>query len=78
VTQCAIAGVIGEGLGVLVLSLAEDEARTHFDWLARFVAVDNPTSSALTRNSLGWRPREPESPGRHARTARIADSLLTD
>jgi len=60
VTLCAIAGVIGEGLGIPVRSLAEDEARTHFDWLAGFVAVDNPTSSALTRNSLGWCPREPE------------------
>jgi nucleoside-diphosphate-sugar epimerase len=60
VTLRAIAEVIGAGLGVPVRSLAEDEARTHFDWLARFVAIDNPTSSALTRNSLGWRPQEPE------------------
>jgi nucleoside-diphosphate-sugar epimerase len=56
----AIAEVIGEGLGVPVQSLTEDEARTHFDWLAPFVAMDNPTSSALTRKSLGWHPQEPE------------------
>lgn len=60
VTLRAIAEAIGVGLGVPLLSLAKDEARTHFDWLARFVAIDNPTSSALTRNSLGWRPQEPE------------------
>jgi nucleoside-diphosphate-sugar epimerase len=56
----AIAQTIGTGLGVPVESLTEDEARTHFDWLAPFVAIDNPTSSAITRSSLGWRPREPE------------------
>jgi nucleoside-diphosphate-sugar epimerase len=54
----AIAETIGEGLGVPVRSLAEDEARTHFDWLAGFVAIDNPTSSALTRKGLGWSPKE--------------------
>jgi nucleoside-diphosphate-sugar epimerase len=56
----AIAEAIGAGLGVPVRSLTEDEAATHFDWMARFVAIDNPTSSALTRSSLGWNPREPE------------------
>jgi hypothetical protein len=50
----------GEGLGVPVRSLTADEAQAHFDWLAPFVVLDNPTSSALTRKSLGWRPREPE------------------
>jgi nucleoside-diphosphate-sugar epimerase len=56
----AIAELIGERLGVPVRSFTEDEARRHFDWLATFVAMDNPTSSALTRKSLGWRPQEPE------------------
>jgi nucleoside-diphosphate-sugar epimerase len=54
----AIAEVIGERLGVPVRSLAEDEAQAHFDWFARFVAIDNPTSSALTREALGWSPKE--------------------
>jgi hypothetical protein len=26
--------------------------------MARFITVDNPTSSTLTRNSLGWNPKE--------------------
>jgi nucleoside-diphosphate-sugar epimerase len=56
----SIAQTIGTGLGLPVQSLTEDEARTHFDWLAQFVAMDNPTSSAITRSSLGWRPQEPE------------------
>src|SRR5208283_1813960 len=54
----AIAEAIGIGLGVPVRSLAKDEARAHFDWLAGFVAIDNPTSSALTRKALGWSPQE--------------------
>jgi nucleoside-diphosphate-sugar epimerase len=56
----SIAQTIGTGLGVPVRSLPADEAPAHFDWLAPFVAVDNPTSSAVTRKSLGWRPQEPE------------------
>jgi hypothetical protein len=58
VTLCAIAQAIGAGLGVPVRSLAKDEARAHFDWLAGLVAIDNPTSSALTREALGWSPKE--------------------
>jgi nucleoside-diphosphate-sugar epimerase len=56
----AIAEAIGEGLGVPVYSLTEDEASTHFDFMARFVATDNPTSSAVTRSSLGWQPEGPD------------------
>jgi len=58
VTLSAIAQAIGAGLGVPVRSLGKDEAGAHFDWMAGFVAIDNPTSSELTRKSLGWRPRE--------------------
>ncbi len=39
--------------------LNKGEAQAHFDWLAPSVAMDNPTSDALTRSSLGWRPQEP-------------------
>ena len=54
----SIAQAIGTGLGVTVRSLSEDEGQTHFDWMARFVAIDNPSSSALTRRALGWSPKE--------------------
>lgn len=53
-----IAEAIGAGLGVPARGITADEAQGHFDWLARFVATDNPSSSALTRASLGWQPRE--------------------
>lgn len=56
----AIAEAIGTGLGVPVRSITADEARTHLDWLAGFAAIDNPTSSARTRDALGWRPQEPD------------------
>lgn len=53
-----IAEAIGEGLGLPVRSLTADEAAAHFGWLAGFAALDNPTSSTLTQEWLGWRPRE--------------------
>ncbi|RYZ44172.1 MAG: SDR family oxidoreductase [Myxococcaceae bacterium] len=55
-----LAEAIGAGLGVPVRSIGGDEARAHFDWLAGFITIDNPTSSAITRDTLGWRPREPD------------------
>ncbi len=54
-----IAATIGRGLGVDVRSVSAEDASTHFDWLARFVAIDNPTSSSITRNMLNWQPKEP-------------------
>lgn len=57
ITLHTIAKAIGEGLGVPVKSIAAEEAPAHFDWLARFVSIDNPTSSALTRSALGWQPQ---------------------
>ena len=53
-----IAEAIGADLGLPVRSLTKEEARAHFDWLADFVTSDNPVSTAITRNTLGWRPQE--------------------
>ncbi|WBL82157.1 SDR family oxidoreductase [Bradyrhizobium xenonodulans] len=53
-----IAAVIGNRLGVPVVSQSPDEAEAHFGWFARFAAVDVPTSSAKTRAMLGWEPKE--------------------
>ena len=53
-----IASAIGEGLGVPVRSLTPEEAAAHFEWFKIFVGIDNPTSSALTRQVLGWEPKE--------------------
>lgn len=53
-----IAEVIGQGLDLPLRSIAKDEASAHFGWLTHFATVDNPMSSAMTRETLGWRPRE--------------------
>ncbi len=54
-----IAEVIGRGLNVPVVSLAPEEAAGHFGWMAAFVGRDVPSSSALTREKLGWNPTGP-------------------
>ena len=56
----AIAETIGAGLGVPVRSIPQEEAFAHFDFLAMFIATDNPTSSAVTRSTLGWTPQGPD------------------
>jgi nucleoside-diphosphate-sugar epimerase len=54
-----IAEVIGRRLGLPVASKSGAEAARHFGFLSPFVALDNPTSSALTRAKLGWAPEQP-------------------
>ena len=54
----AIAETIGAGLGVPVRRIADKEAESHFGWLTRFVSMDQPISSALTRDRMRWSPRE--------------------
>jgi len=54
-----IAGVIGRHLNLPAVSIAPEEAEAHFGWLAFAASADNPASSALTRERLGWRPAHP-------------------
>ena len=54
-----IAGVIGRRLNLPVVAKSAEEAADHFGWLARFVGVDCPASSAQTQQWLGWRPSQP-------------------
>ncbi|MDR4306904.1 SDR family oxidoreductase [Chelatococcus sambhunathii] len=54
-----IAEAVAEGLGLPVVSLSPDEAKAHFGWLAMFVGLDLAASSALTRETLDWRPTGP-------------------
>jgi nucleoside-diphosphate-sugar epimerase len=54
-----IADVIGRHLDVPVASIPKDEAAAHFSWLADFLNVDAPASSAFTRDLLGWQPTQP-------------------
>lgn len=51
-----IAEVIGRHLDLPVVSIAPSDAGEHFSWLGPFCSMDNPTSSALTRELLGWQP----------------------
>jgi nucleoside-diphosphate-sugar epimerase len=53
------ANAIGRNLGVPTASIAPEEAAGHFGFLAMFAAADNPTSSALTRQRMGWEPIHP-------------------
>jgi nucleoside-diphosphate-sugar epimerase len=53
-----IAAAIGAQLDLPVVSIAPDDAE-HFSFLASFISRDNPTSSALTRERLGWEPTHP-------------------
>ncbi|MET0406153.1 MAG: SDR family oxidoreductase, partial [Cystobacter sp.] len=54
-----IAEVIGRHLKLPVVSIAPPEAAAHFGWLAGPLSMDAPTSSALTRERLGWQPKHP-------------------
>jgi nucleoside-diphosphate-sugar epimerase len=55
----AIAEVIGRHLDLPVTSVPAERASEHFGWLAGFLAADNPVSSTLTRELLGWQPTHP-------------------
>jgi nucleoside-diphosphate-sugar epimerase len=55
----AIAEVIGSHLNLPVTAVAAEAAAQHFGWLAAFLGLDVPASSALTRELLGWQPVHP-------------------
>lgn len=54
-----IASVIGRHLNLPVASITREEADVHFGWLSFAASTDNPASSALTRERLGWQPVHP-------------------
>ena len=49
----------GRGLNVPVVAKSPEEAAAHFGWLALFVGLDLPASSAQTQERLGWHPTGP-------------------
>ena len=55
-----IASVIGRHLNVPVVAKSPEEAADHFGWFAHFATLDNPASSARTRDLLGWQPKHPQ------------------
>ncbi|ROZ89275.1 SDR family oxidoreductase [Gordonia sp. OPL2] len=54
-----IAAAIGRGLGIDTAAVEPDDAAERFGYLAAFVGVDNPTSSAITRELMDWKPEAP-------------------
>ncbi|HEV7664104.1 MAG TPA: SDR family oxidoreductase [Chloroflexota bacterium] len=53
-----IAETIGRHLDLPVVAVSPEKAGEHFGWLADFLAIDSPASSALTRELLGWQPTQ--------------------
>jgi nucleoside-diphosphate-sugar epimerase len=51
-----LATIIGQHLGVPVVSKSAAEAAEYFGWMARFAGLDMAASSALTQQRLGWQP----------------------
>jgi nucleoside-diphosphate-sugar epimerase len=54
-----VADAIGHGLTVPTVSVAPADAAEHFSFLGRFVGLDSPASSTITRELLGWTPTGP-------------------
>jgi nucleoside-diphosphate-sugar epimerase len=54
-----IAEVIGRHLNLPTVSVPAADAPEHFGWLAAFIGIDSPASSALTRELTGWHPTQP-------------------
>jgi nucleoside-diphosphate-sugar epimerase len=54
-----IANLIGQRLNLPVVGKSAAQADKQFSFLAQFVSKDNPTSSALTQQRLGWKPTQP-------------------
>ncbi len=53
-----LAEIIGRRLKLPVASIAPEQAAGHFGFLAMFLGLDAPVSSASTRERLGWTPTE--------------------
>jgi nucleoside-diphosphate-sugar epimerase len=55
-----IATAIGRGLNMPVISISQEQAPEHFGFFGFFAGRDAPTSSARTREQLGWNPTGPD------------------
>ncbi|CAN5303292.1 SDR family oxidoreductase [soil metagenome] len=51
-----LANVIGRKLNLPTVSKSPEEAAAHFGFLAMFIGLDAPASSAFTRERLDWTP----------------------
>jgi nucleoside-diphosphate-sugar epimerase len=53
------AAAIGRHLGLPTASIATEDIGQRFGFLGAFIGLDNPTSSQITRDLLGWTPTRP-------------------
>ena len=53
-----IAAVFAKDLDIPLVSLTPEDAGAHFGWIAMFAGLDMPASSAKTKATLGWTPKE--------------------
>lgn len=56
ITVKAIAEAIGQQLGLPARSITPEAAAEHFGWFAHMAAIDCPSSSEWTRQTLDWQP----------------------
>jgi nucleoside-diphosphate-sugar epimerase len=54
-----IAQSIGDHLGLPTASIPAGLLQQHFGFLAMLIGLDNPTSTVITRRTLGWEPVHP-------------------
>jgi len=59
ITVREIAETIGRHLDVPIVSIPAGQAADHFTFFAPFMTLDNPMSSARTRQLLDWKPEHP-------------------
>lgn len=59
VSSREIVEALGRGLNLPVVSIAPEEAPAYFGWMAMFVGLDMPASSAWTQARLDWHPAGP-------------------
>jgi nucleoside-diphosphate-sugar epimerase len=59
ITVREIATTIGRRLDVPVAPVATEDAERHFSYLSAIAGLDNPASSQITRDTLGWTPTRP-------------------
>ena len=55
-----IAETLAQGLRIPAVSVPPDKVVDHFGWMAMFVGLDMPASSAWTRKTLSWDPTGPD------------------
>ena len=46
-------------VNVPVAPVATEDAERHFSYLSAIASLDNPASSQITRDTLGWTPTRP-------------------